>query len=444
MGTDIRLTIHNAIEKNKASYFAFLKDLISFDSRILEAGKYGQEKGIQDYLKQYFQKLGAQVDAFSPENEKICKYAGFNKNHTYENWENVVAIFKGAGGGRSLLMNGHCDIVPPGDESAWTSPPFTCVERSGRLYGRGTTDMKGGLGAAILAVSLLKELSIPLAGDIIIESVIDEEGGGNGTIACCDRGYRADGAIIMEPTRMAVMPANRGAFLARFTVTGRQTHAATKGLGVNAVEKAIKLINAMKEVETHWLMTKKHPLLSNPTINIGKMEGGLGASIVPEACTVDFDVEFLPSEYDKDYRLIPVDPQDIKDEIQRCIDFACAGDPWLCSHPVTVDWYQETLCFETDAEHPFVQTALKSCRRVLPGAVLDGLPCGCDGAPLFRIGKMPVVIMGPGDLEELHTTDESMDAEKFYQAIEVYANLILDWVGTVKTEEKKEGESCDY
>lgn len=116
MGTDIRLTIHNAIEKNKASYFAFLKDLISFDSRILEAGKYGQEKGIQDYLKQYFQKLGAQVDAFSPENEKICKYAGFNKNHTYENRENVVAIFKGAGGGRSLLMNGHSESYKPVSE----------------------------------------------------------------------------------------------------------------------------------------------------------------------------------------------------------------------------------------------------------------------------------------------------------------------------------------
>lgn len=137
MGTDIRLTIHNAIEKNKASYFAFLKDLISFDSRILEAGKYGQEKGIQDYLKQYFQKLGAQVDAFSPENEKICKYAGFNKNHTYENRENVVAIFKGAGGGRSLLMNGHCDIVPPGDESCLDQPAvYLCRTQRPSVWAR--------------------------------------------------------------------------------------------------------------------------------------------------------------------------------------------------------------------------------------------------------------------------------------------------------------------
>ena len=429
METDIRQAIHNTVAKNKAVYFSFLKDLIAFDSRILQAGKYGQEKGIQDYLKAYFKKMGAIVDAFSPDNDKICGYAGFNPNHTYKDRENVVAVFKGAGGGRSLLMNGHCDIVPPGDETAWTSPPFVCEERSGRFYGRGTTDMKGGLAAAILAADVLKELKVSLAGDLIIESVIDEEGGGNGTIACCDRGYRADGAVIMEPTRMAVMPVNRGAFLARFTVTGKQTHAATKGLGVNAVEKAMRLIEALKETETRWLMTKKHPLLSNPTINIGKIEGGTGASVVPERCTVDFDVEFLPSEYDSDYRLLPVSPQAVKDEIQHCIDLACKGDAWLCEHPVTVDWYQETLCFETDQNEPFVQTALQSCRQILPDTTLDGLPGGCDGAPLAHIGKMPVIIMGPGDLEELHTTDESMDSEKFYQAIEVYANLMIDWIG---------------
>lgn len=427
--TELQTKIRKAVEANREKYFRFLKDLVAFDSRILDAGKQGQEKGIQEYLKAYFTQMGAQVDAFKPENEKIEKYVGYNANHTYEDRENVVALFPGKGGGKSLLMNGHCDIVPPGEESLWKSPPFSCEERNGRFYGRGTTDMKGGLAAAILARGLLQELGIALKGDVIIESVIDEEGGGNGTIACCDRGYRADGAIIMEPTHMAVMPTNRGAFLAEFTVTGKQTHAATKGIGVNAVEKAIRLIDVLKEVESRWLMTKKHPILSNPTINIGQITGGIGASIVPESCNVKFDVEFLPSEYNEDYELIPVDPEEIKKEVQESINLACTGDEWLKDHPVQIHWYQETLCFETDSSHPFVQMALNSCRRVVPNSVLDGLPCGCDGAPLFHIGKMPVIILGPGDLNELHATDESMDAEKFYQAIEVYANFMIDWTG---------------
>lgn len=435
MNHDLRAKIHETIEKNKDSYFDFLKDLVSFDSRIIDAGKTGQEKGIMEYLKKYFAEMGANVDAFAPDNEKICKYPGFNPNHTYEDRENVCAAFLGSGGGKSLIMNGHCDIVTPGDESLWQSPPFECVERAGRYYGRGTTDMKGGVAAAILAVRTLKELEVPLAGDIVIEAVIDEEGGGNGTIACCDRGYRADGAVIMEPTHMAIMPTNRGAFLAQFTVQGKQTHAATKGIGVNAIEKAYKLINALKELESEWLMTKKHPLLQNPTMNIGQISGGSGASVVAESCNVKFDVEFLPSEYDADYKLVPVKPEDIKKEVQDRITLACMGDSWLKDHPVTIDWYQETLCFETPSEHEFVQTALKSCKRVLPDTALDGLPCGCDGAPLANIGKMPVIIMGPGDLDCLHITDESMSAEKFYQAIEVYANFIIDWVGISKEKE---------
>ena len=113
MGT--REKIHEVIEKNKEYCFALLKDMVAYDSRILENGKYGKEKGIQDYLKQRFAQMGAEVDAFSPDNDEICGCMGYNANHDYKDRENVVATFKGRGKGRSILLNGHCDIVPPGE-----------------------------------------------------------------------------------------------------------------------------------------------------------------------------------------------------------------------------------------------------------------------------------------------------------------------------------------
>ena len=421
--------IKKEILARKDEYISFLQKLLTYDSKIEEAGKYGNEQGIQTFLADYFEKMGAKVDAFEPDNDRMSAYKGFNANHEYEGRKNVVATFSGTGGGHSLLMNGHCDIVPAGDESKWKYSPFSGEIHDGRIYGRGASDMKGGLAAAVCAIKLLQELGIGLKGDIILESVVDEEGGGNGTIACCDRGYKADGAMIMEPTALAIMTCNRGAFLAEFNVIGSPIHAAMKGNGHNAIEKAIKLIHALQELEAHWLMTKKHKLLSNPTINIGTICGGTGASTGAESCKVQFDVEFLPSELNSNYDKIEVDPEDIKREVESWLICACQGDVWLKDHPVSVNWYQETLCFETDTEDPFVLAAVDSVRKVTGKADLDGLPCGCDGAHLASISKMPVIILGPGDSENLHVFDESLSVEKYLQAIEIYANLIMNWVG---------------
>lgn len=426
---DIKKAISDSVKRNKTKHLKILNRLVSYDSKMINSGEYGDEKGIQDYLKDLFTQMGAEVDAFEPDNSKICGYSGFNPDHKYEGRENVVATFKGNGTGRSLLFNGHSDIVPAGNAKLWRSSPFTCEQRDDKLYGRGTTDMKGGSAAAILAIQLLKEMGVSFNGDVIFEAVVDEEGGGNGTIACCERGYKADGAIIMEPTRMAIMPTNRGAFLAEFTVMGKPIHASLKGFGVNAIEKAIKLINAIKELELEWLLTKRHPLLSNPTINFGQISGGDGASTVASECNVKFDVEFFPSEYNRDYDKVPVNPQDIKKEVELCIKRACDGDKWLSENPVAINWYQETLCFETSLASDFVSTVVKCCDQIMGKAVVSGLPCGCDGAQLSIIGNMPVVVIGPGDIMQAHTVDECIEIEKYYQAIEVYANLIVDWVG---------------
>ncbi len=209
-------------------------------------------------------------------------------------------------------------------------------------------------------------------------------------------------------------------------------HASIRGFGVSAIDKAIKLIDGLRELELKWLLTKEHPLLGNPPINVGCIEGGEGASTVPEECTVKFDVEFFPMEYDAEGRARTVNPEDVKKEVQCHLDRVCAGDEWLGTHPVTINWYQETLCFQTDTADAFVKAAMAASMAVLGRASVKGLPCGCDGAQLFNIGKMPVVVLGPGDVQCAHTINEYVPLNEFYKAIELYAHLIADWVGIEK------------
>ena len=137
----------------------------------------------------------------------------------------MVGILEGEGKGRSLILNGHVDTVPPGDTTLWKHNPFGGEIEGDRIFGRGSVDMKGGISAMIMAVKFIKEAKIRLKGDIILQCVVDEEGGGNGTLACVDRGYKADAAIVTEPTNLKIMIAHRGAMHLRVKVKGKSTHA---------------------------------------------------------------------------------------------------------------------------------------------------------------------------------------------------------------------------
>jgi len=427
--------VDSYLEKNEEKSIELLRKLVSFDSSIEDAGTGGRECEIQKFIAEKLNFLNAAiVDVFEPDNDKIKDLPGYNPNHKYDNRPNVVAVFRGKRinkniVGNSILLNGHADTVEPGNLAEWSRDPFKGEICNNFMYGRGTTDMKGGLAAAILAVEAIKASGIELASDVILESVIDEEGGGNGTLACVERGYSADAALIMEPTGLEVSSANRGAFLAELTVHGLPAHAALKGCGINAIEKTIKLINALAELEKCWLLTKRHPLLSNPTINIGQILGGTGASTVAGECTLRFDVEFFPRDYREDGTEYIVNKNDIKKEVDDCIAFACAGDPWLAKKPAFVTWYQDTPAFQTDSNHPFVEAALLACSKYVKHAKLSGFPAGCDGVHLAHLGKMPVVIFGPGNVKNAHTINESIDIKQYLLSIKVIANLILNWVG---------------
>ena len=169
---------------------------------------FGDEGPVQEYIAEYFRGMGLEVDVFEPSDVPgIEKHKGWWPGLNYEGRPNVVGIQRGTGGGKSLILNGHCDVVAEGDHELWDEDPFSGIVKDGRLYGRGSVDMKGGIAAMTMALHCLKKSGIRCKGDIILESVVNEElGGYNGTLSCILRGYHAAAAMVPAPSDLKIEP----------------------------------------------------------------------------------------------------------------------------------------------------------------------------------------------------------------------------------------------
>jgi len=416
--------LETILEMHKKEYLHRLEDLVALDTRDLGHGiEGGREKIGQDYLIDLFHSMHADEVRIDPIQEDAIKrtYAKYhegNLGHNQENRYNVYAHFKG-NGGKSLLFNGHVDVMPPGDENEWSHPPFSPTVEDGKLFGRGTTDMKGGLMASIMAVQLLKDAEIPLPGEVIITSVCDEEGGGNGSMQAIDSGERADGVIDCEGTSDDLIVAHMGFIFFRVTIEGKATQSGIKRLGVSAIEKARKVIAELEAVEHQWLLTYKHSFLPAPNLNIGTIHGGSEGSTVPGSCTFETCIHYLPRCMNHDMVAV-----EIIDAIQR----VAQSDLWMREHPPVITEYQAGGPFEADIDHPFTKTFCKAYKKARGKDVqFVGSPAGCDSRLWQGIGGCPTLQFGPGNLEQCHTVDEYLEIEAYYQAILVYAHLILEW-----------------
>jgi acetylornithine deacetylase len=416
------------LDQHRDEQLGFVRELVQADTTTFGHGILGgDEKRGQDVIEARLRVMGCdRVDVFEPDNALLeSTFYEFNRGHQYAGRPNVVGTFKGSGGGRSLILNGHVDVMPSGDVSQWSCPPFAATVRDGQLIGRGACDMKGGLAAGILALEAVQRAGIPLRGDVIVESVVDEEGGGNGTMACIARGYRADGAVVCEPTSLTIHHAHMGWLFFKVSTSGKALHSAQLWLGVNAISKAIKLIQALDELQLHWLMTRKMPGLPGPTINVGEIEGGIAGSVVPDHCAFRLCLHYLPSDVDANGTGAAVE-----EEVCAHLLGTAQGDEWLRHHPPTIEKYQEGSPFWLDPEHPLV-TTLRHCAAETLGQApaVRGSEFGTDARLLNNQGRTPTVIFGPGHASQAHAIDESLDLDQFYQSIHVLANLIVAWAG---------------
>lgn len=415
------------IDAHRPEAIAFLQELVKIESTFIDQGVLGNEGPAQKWLAEKLSQWRFDTELTEPDNARIRTWPDYNPGHDYRNRPNLVATSKGSGGGKSLLFNGHIDTVPLDDLNKWTHPPLSAAIQDGKLYGRGACDMKAGLAAMILAVKFLNDIGYPRRGDIIIESVVDEEGGGNGTLDCIARGVRADAAIVTEPTSLQVYRASRGVFLLKVTVTGMPAHACFKWKGVNAIEKGFVISEALSKLEKYWLATRRHPNLPSPTITLGEISGGISAATVPGTCTMKFDIKYLPSETDASGRQRKINACDIQQEVENCIRDACMGDPWLREHMPELDWYLSVMPHEIDENAAILQQICDSSDAVLGNHRISGLPSGADARHLQNNGHIPTILFGPGSMNCAHSIDEHVDIEEYINCIKILAITVANW-----------------
>ena len=416
--------LKRTLEENKNKYISRLADLVAIDTHDIGHGiEGGLEKEGQDYLIKMFEDMEASSIVKDHMTEEVIQksleeFKEGNPGHNYDRRYNVYATFKG-NGGKSIMFNGHIDTMPAGDVDMWDTAPHEPTIKDGKMYGLGVCDMKGGLMASAMAVELLKDAGIPLPGDVIITSVVDEEGGGNGSILAAMNGQKADAVVVCEPTDYNLIAAHMGFIFFKVEIEGLAVHSGSKWLGVNAIDKAIKIIKAIDELEHKWLMTYKHSILPPPTSNVGVVEGGTAGSTVPNYCSFKTCVHYLPKQMSHEQVI-----EEYTNAIYRC----CEGDEWLKDNKPNISIYQAGGAFEMETEHEFVKSFQNAFRTVKDKNVaIVGSPAGCDSRVWRNIAKCPTLQYGPGRQAQCHVVNEYLEIEQYLDSILVYAQLILDW-----------------
>jgi acetylornithine deacetylase len=303
----------------------------------------------------------------------------------------------------TVVLNGHIDVVPPGDLTAWSTSPWSGQVRHGEVYGRGACDMKGGLACQLLAVEVLRAAGVRLRGSLLVQSVAGEEDGGLGTFATLRRGYRGDLAIVAEPTSTNIVTANAGALTFRLTVPGKAVHASVRTEGVDAIDKYLLVHTALRDLEAQR-NRDAHPLMEHLSLpyplSVGTVRAGDWASSVPDLLVAEGRLGVALGE--------PVEAA--RAELEGVVADVCAADAWLSQNPVRVEWYGGQFAsslLETD--HPLVSLVSSAHRRVTGrNPLVHGAPWGSDIRLLTDIGGVPAVHYGPGDVRKAHGPDESV------------------------------------
>lgn len=428
--------LKDTLEARKEEYLSYLQDLIAIDTRDIGHGILGgKEKAGQEYLEKLLLIMKAdeiRKDALREEDILACQrlYGEGNLGHDYTDRYNVYGLFEGKNKAKSLLFNGHMDTMPPGEEEKWRFGPFCPRVEDGRLYGLGAADMKSGLLAGVLAVKLLQDAGIDLPLQVKICSVCDEEGGGNGSMQALMSGERAEAVVVCEPSSGNLIIAHMGFVFFKVELRGKANHSGEKWAGVSAIDKAIKLIHALEELEHEWLLRYKHPLLPAPNLNVGTIHGGSAGSTVAGDCYFEVCVHYLPKQmsYESVYR-----------DFTERIHLSCQGDAWLKEHPPHIHMYQSGGAFEEEEQADLVQAFDRANRAVKGKEVLIvGSPAGCDSRLWKNIAGAQVIQFGPGNLSECHAVDEFVELSQFYDAILLYAHLILEYGESDRAKEEQE------
>ncbi|HSR42685.1 MAG TPA: ArgE/DapE family deacylase [Longimicrobiales bacterium] len=386
----------------------------------------GKETPAQELVASEAVRLGLEVDVWELPLDELAAHPAHAAELERTEALGVVGTLPGRGGGRDLILNGHVDVVPPGDGALWDRPPFSGEVAGGYLHGRGALDLKGPLTAGLYALAAVRAAGVELAGTAHLQSVVGEEDGGSGTLAALERGWRADGAVVMEPTELAVAPAQAGALNFRIRVPGLAAHGAVREEGVSAIDNFLPVHAALRALEEERNRTLgDDPLFDRYRlpfpICVGTLRAGDWASSVPDHLTLEGRFGVAPGE----------DLDAARRSLVEAVEGAAAADPFLASHPPRVTWWGGQ--FEparTSPDHPLVHALVGAATSVngFPPSI-EGMPYGADMGLLVHYGGVPTVLYGPGDVRRAHRPDEWVAVEELATMARTLAVAILRFCG---------------
>jgi acetylornithine deacetylase/succinyl-diaminopimelate desuccinylase len=330
---------------------------------------------------------------------------------------NVMGTIRGSGVGRSLMLCGHLDTVPAYDMKDHLSGEI----RDGRLHGRGSCDMKGPLAAMLCAMVDIKNSGHLLKGDLVFAGVADEEEMGKGIEHIALNGPYVDGAVVGEPTGMKIALGHKGLEWIRIDVIGKKVHGGMMENGINAIAMAGILVQRLHNDYTKFLNTKVHPILGSPTINVGRICGGDQPSTVPGMCTLEVDRRWLPEEtLDQVYEELEVIFESIREEEPR---FKAVASGY---YPVSELLPHKPFC--TEEGEQIVKDALRVLERLEASDLgLTFFPAWTDAGALAGFTDAKCIVVGPGELELAHTSNESIDCNELELARSFYRELAVEF-----------------
>jgi acetylornithine deacetylase len=356
---------------------------------------------------------------------KLSQHPGFAPvPWSYAGRYNVIAQREAAAeGGQSVIFNGHLDVVSPEPLGLWDTEPFEAVERNGWLYGRGAGDMKSGVAAMTYAVHAVEKSGFGFRAPVAIEAVIEEECSGNGALACVAAGFEADAVLIPEPTGPAILVAQLGVLWFKVSLAGVPRHVFEARAGVNAIEKCIPIIFALRELEAE-MNRETHPVyegIPHPiNLNIGIIKGGDWPSTVPAAAEIHCRLSFFPgTSYDQ-----------VRQRITDTIARAAQTDPWLTENQPKIEFYGFRSEGHVADRHQPAFNILNDCHRELHGQdTAERISTATTDVRAFHhFTRAQATCYGPV-AENSHAANERVDIESIIQTAKVYALFLSRWCG---------------
>jgi acetylornithine deacetylase len=406
-----------AVDACNEELIALTATLVRFPSLL------GEEAPAQDYMEGLFQGMGLRTVRFAVHDHELAHLPGHSPGlGRWPRHDNVVAAHRPREQrGRSLILNGHIDVVPVGAAKLWTDPPFEPTIRDGRMYGRGAGDMKAGIAAYVTALRALALLRLQPAAPVFLQSVVEEECTGNGALACLHRGFRADAAIIPEPFAHTILQAQVGVLWLTVEVLGRPAHVMSARSGINAIEAAFALFQGLKRLEEEWNASRHPAYADHPrpiNINLGRIQGGEWTSSVPTRCVIDVRVGFYPG----------MSVQQAKAAAEECLERTARSDPRLQGVRYAVSYtglQAEPLLVDTG--HPMIGVLGGAHERVFGAAPRLMASSATTDARFFDLyGRIPATCYGP-EASDIHGIDESVSLASVLQLTKVLALFIARW-----------------